>query len=53
MSGVARFLTYVRQNPIAVYLAGGVVLHFARSLAVQSAYQQHFAQYDIEREREL
>lgn len=53
MSGIQRLLNYCRQNPVALYIGGGFALHFLRTFAVNSAYQQHFARFDVERRREL
>lgn len=53
MSGLQRLFNYCRQNPVALYLGGGFALHCLRTLAVNNAYQQHFARYDVERKREL
>lgn len=53
MSGLQRLFTYARENPVAVYIGGGVVLHLLRTFSVNSAYQQHFVRYDIERKHEL
>lgn len=47
MSAIQRLFNYTRQNPIAAYLAGGVLLHFFRSFAVNAAYNQHFAHFDV------
>ena len=47
MSAVKRLYDYARHNPIAVYLAGGVFLHLVRSMAVNRAYNRHFAHFDI------
>jgi hypothetical protein len=53
MSGAARLFNYCKQNPIALYLGGGVVIHLLRSVSVNNAYRQHFAKFDVERHREL
>jgi len=53
MSGIQRVLNYCRQNPVAVYIGGGVVLHLLRTISVNAAYNQHFARFDVERQREL
>lgn len=44
---------YCRQNPVALYIGGGFVLHALRTAAVNQAYEEHFARYDVERKREL
>lgn len=53
MSGVSRFFNYCRQNPLAVYFGGAVVLHLLRGAAVKQAYYENFYRYDVERQREL
>ncbi len=53
MSGIQRLWNYCRQNPVALYLGGGFVLHVLRTVSVNQAYQQHFARFDVERRREL
>ena len=53
MSGIQRLFTYCRQNPVALYIGGGFVLHLLRTISVNQAYQQHFARFDVERKREL
>ena len=53
MSGLQRVWNYCLQNPVALYIGGGVVLHVLRTVAVNNAYQQNFARYDVERKREL
>jgi hypothetical protein len=53
MSGIQRVWNYCRQNPVALYLGGGVFLHFLRNISVNQAYAQNFARFDVERQREL
>lgn len=53
MSGVQRIFNYCKQNPVAVYIGGGVVLHLLRTFSVNQAYEQNFARFDVERQREL
>ena len=53
MSYAQRTLTYIRQNPIAVYFGGAVFLSILRQRQVGQAYQQNFARYDVERRQEL
>ena len=53
MSGIQRVFNFARANPVAVYIGGGFLLHTLRSFAVNAAYEQNFAKYDVERKREL
>jgi hypothetical protein len=53
MSGIQRVLNYCRANPVAVYIGGGLVLHTLRTFSVNQAYEQNFARFDVERQREL
>jgi hypothetical protein len=53
MSGIQRVWNYCIQNPVALYLGGGFVLHTLRTATVNDAYRQHFAHNDVERQREL
>ena len=53
MSGLQRLTTFAKQNPVALYIGGGVLLHVLRTFSVNQAYQQNFARYDVERQREL
>lgn len=53
MSGIQRLWNYCRENPVAIYLGGGVLLHTLRTFSVNQAYQSNFARYDVERQREL
>jgi hypothetical protein len=53
MSGLGKVLNYAKANPVAVYLIGGITLHFLRTFAVNNAYSKHFAQFDVERRNEL
>lgn len=53
MSGIQRILGMTKTNPVAVYIGGGVLLHLLRSFAVNAAYQKHFTQFDVDRQREL
>lgn len=53
MSGLQRIFNYCRANPVAIYIGGGVILHTLRTISVNQAYDQHFARYDVERQREL
>lgn len=53
MSGLQRLTNYVKQNPVALYIGGGVVLHLLRTISVNNAYQQNFTRFDVERQREL
>lgn len=34
MSGIQRFTNFAKANPVAIYIGGGVILHFLRSVAV-------------------
>lgn len=38
MSGLQRVWNYCLQNPVALYIGGGVVLHVLRTVAVNNAY---------------
>lgn len=53
MSGVQTLWNYCRQNPVAFYIGGGILLHIIRNGAVNSAYKQNFLKFDIERRQEL
>lgn len=53
MSGLQRVFDFCRSNPVAVYIGGGFLLHTLRTYSVNQAYNQHFAKYDVERQREL
>lgn len=52
-TSVQRVFTYIRQNPIAVYIGGGLILHQLRMYSVQKSYQENYARYDVERQVEL
>jgi hypothetical protein len=43
MSRFTKVLTSAKSNPIGLYLAGGVILHFVRTVAVNTAYNKHFS----------
>lgn len=54
MSGAFnRLWNYCRQNPVTIYIGGGLFLHTLRTISVNQAYEQNFAKYDVERQREL
>jgi len=53
MSALQRALNYMRANPIAVYIGGGIILHQLRSISVSNAYNENFARFDVERQLEL
>ena len=53
MSGIQRIWSYCRENPVALYLGGGVLLHTLRTATVNRCYTQYFARNDVERKLEL
>jgi cell wall-associated NlpC family hydrolase len=53
MSGIQRLWNYCRENPVAIYIGGGVFVHALRTFSVNRAYAEHFAKFDVERQREL
>ena len=53
MSAIQRVWSFAVEHPVTVYIVGGIIINFGRTAAVNSAYRQNFAQFDVERKREL
>jgi hypothetical protein len=53
MSFIQRSLNYMRSNPVASYILGGLVLASLRESAVRDYYAKHYHRFDLERKREL
>ncbi len=53
MTGVQRAWNFVVQNPVAIYIGGGILLGIIRTNAVNGAYRRNYAVFDQERRREL
>jgi predicted solute-binding protein len=43
----------MRNNPVASYIIGGIVLSTLRESAIRDYYAKHYHRFDLERKREL
>lgn len=50
---VQRTINYMRNNPVATYLIGGILIAASRESQVQNYYTKNFHRFDVERRQEL